>query len=289
METTEQSMPSDIIPTRNYTSASEKSLWWYIKRTNKDYYGVGNGKSRYDGVWPQAFRTRRSYSGFTTRGYEQREMWTQALRITLGNNNDIGALVLINVRTVQGDLPDIPVIRTSLSGCRVIGRMCVGNNHGLLVPEAIYDTELDHIRDKIPEPIQIKKIEERLSALGNVVVCNDQVALVHPELDKESEEMIEDTLQVEVFRHVIANNPLVGSYCVLNNNGGLVHVDISQTDLEDLSSLLGLPLIPGTVNYGNKAVAAGVAANDTIAYAGMKTTSREFLAIEEAFRLPGRG
>ena len=86
-------MPSDIIPTRNYTSASEKSLWWYIKRTNKDYYGVGNGKSRYDGVWPQAFRTRRSYSGFTTRGYEQREMWTQALRITLGNNNDIGALV----------------------------------------------------------------------------------------------------------------------------------------------------------------------------------------------------
>ncbi|XP_063904719.1 eukaryotic translation initiation factor 6-like [Zophobas morio] len=143
-----------------------------------------------------------------------------------------------------------------------------------------------YLRDKTH--FVLEEVQEKLSALGNVVVCNDQVALVHPELDKESEEIIEDTLQVEVFRHVIANNPLVGSYCVLNNNGGLVHVDISQTDLEDLSSLPGLPLIPGTVNYGNKGVAAGIAANDTIAYAGIKTTSREFLAIEKAFRLPGR-
>jgi hypothetical protein len=29
-------------------------------------------------------------------------------------------------------------------------------------------------------------VEERLSALGNVVACNDYVALVHPDLDKVS-------------------------------------------------------------------------------------------------------
>ena len=38
------------------------------------------------------------------------------------------------------------------------------------------------------------RVEERLSALGNVVACNDYVALVHPDLDRETEEVLADTL-----------------------------------------------------------------------------------------------
>jgi translation initiation factor 6 len=30
----------------------------------------------------------------------------------------------------------------------------------------------------------VQRVEERLSALGNVITCNDYVALVHPDLDK---------------------------------------------------------------------------------------------------------
>ena len=47
------------------------------------------------------------------------------------------------------------------------------------------------------------RIEERLSALGNVIACNDYVALVHPDIDRETEEIIADTLNVEVFRCVL--------------------------------------------------------------------------------------
>ena len=32
--------------------------------------------------------------------------------------------------------------------------------------------------------LQIKRVDERLSALGNVIACNDYVAIVHPDLDK---------------------------------------------------------------------------------------------------------
>ena len=74
----------------------------------------------------------------------------------------------------------IPVVYTSIGGCRILGRMTVGNRHGLLVPSSTTDQELQHIRNSLPDSVRIQRVEERLSALGNVIACNDYVALVHP-------------------------------------------------------------------------------------------------------------
>lgn len=179
----------------------------------------------------------------------------------------------------------IPVIHTSIAGCRIIGRLCVGNRHGLLVPSTTTDQELQHLRNCLPNEVRLQRVEERLSALGNVIACNDYVALVHPDLDRETEEILMDVLKVEVFRQTVTDNVLVGSYCAFSNQGGLVHPRTSVQDQDELSSLLQVPVVAGTINRGSDVVGAGLIVNDWVAFCGMDTTSTELSVIESVFKL----
>ncbi|CAL5351425.1 unnamed protein product [Camellia sinensis] len=116
----------------------------------------------------------------------------------------------------------------------------------------------------------------------------------------ETEEMIANVLGVEVFRQTIAGNILVDSYCAFSNKSGLVtnyilhlwqsyqtsvHPHTSMEDLDELSTLLQVLLVAGTVNCGSEVIAAGLTVNNWIAFCGSDTTTTELSVIESVFKL----
>lgn len=216
------------------------------------------------------------------------------------NNNEIGVFAKLTnayclvagggnehfYSVFEAELGDIiPIIHTSIAGCRIIGRLCVGNSKGLIVPSTTTDQELQHLRNSLPDSVKLARIEEKLSALGNCVVCNDYVALVHPDIDQETADIIEDTLGVEVFRQSIAKNVLVGSYCALSNQGALVHPKTSVEEQKELATLLQVPITAGTVNRGSDVIGAGMVVNDWVAFCGFDTTATELAVISSLFNI----
>lgn len=188
--------------------------------------------------------------------------------------------------TFEAECADhIPVVRTTIAGAKVVGSCTVGNRKGLLVPATTTDQELAHLRNSLPDTVKIQRVEERLSALGNVVACNDYVAIVHMDLDKETEEIIRDVLDVDVFRTTVNNEVLVGQYCVFTNRGGLVHASCSKSEVDALAQMIQVPLAAGTINRGSNLLAAGIVVNDWMGFVGQDTTATEMRVLEHVCKL----
>ena len=169
-------------------------------------------------------------------------------------------------------------VRLLAGGSSVLGSLISGNSHGFVITHHAVEAELELLK----EHGKASRLPARINAAGNVILANDQAALVHPGLSARACETVAETLGVTVAKGTIGGLKTVGMAAVATNNGLLVHPRVSEAEIAVLEDLFELPVDVGTVNFGSPLVGSGVLANSRGYFAGDETTGPELGRIEDA-------
>ncbi len=187
------------------------------------------------------------------------------------------------VKKVLSDALSTEVLEARVADSRLLGIFIVGNDKAILLPKIARDTEVDQLKEL---GLPVKVVFTSFTALGNIILTNNKVALLHPELsDKEAEMICKELNVVKCVRRSIINIPTVGSVAVINDSNGLFHPDVSENELKTLEELLNIRAGTGTVNFGVGFIKTGLIANNLGAVVGDLTTGPEIMRVMDAFNL----
>lgn len=181
----------------------------------------------------------------------------------------------------------VKAIRTSVAETSLIGCLAVGNSNGFILSPYTLDSEVQQIEDSIRSEGSREKINrlrdrDRMNAVGNIILANDTVALVHPWLSEPTVEVIKETLDVKVYKGTIGGLKTVGMAAVATNKGILAHKNATERELKYLEDIFELPVEIGSVNFGVPLIGAALLANTKGYAAGAETTGVELGRIEDA-------
>ena len=218
------------------------------------------------------------------------------LRAALAGSSYVGVFasatddVLVLRQDAEDDVSDdfgeeleVPVVRTTVGGSSTVGALVAGNENALVTTQRVRDHEVERLEEASGVPVH--ELPGRMNAAGNVVLCNDYGAYVHPDLSREAVRTLRDALDVPVERGDIAGVRTVGTAAVATDRGVLCHPKASDAELDHLEEVLGVRADIGTINYGAPLVGSGLVANANGYVAGQDTTGPELGRIEDALDL----
>jgi translation initiation factor 6 len=174
----------------------------------------------------------------------------------------------------------VKLIYTHIGGSVLMGALACANSNGMLLPSYVRNEELEQIKSVFEGNIKI--METKKTAFGNLVLANDKGAVVDPRFKTAEIKQISETLGVEAVPTEIAHLPYVGSLAVATNKGVLAHPMLTEEERKILESVFKVPVDVGTVNCGVPYVGTGLIANSRAAVAGSMTTGPEMFIIGNA-------
>ena len=169
----------------------------------------------------------------------------------------------------------------SISNTRLLGILAVLNNHGMLLPNTCSQEEVDHLKKHTD--LNIKLLDVKYNALGNLICVNDKGGIVSPTIDKKYIKEIEDVLDIEVLQKKIAGFYQVGAVMSATSNGGIIHPLTDEDDVNTFSNILGIKIEPATINGGIPFVSSGILANENAIVVGTLTNGPEIMMLTRAF------
>ncbi|SVA35374.1 uncharacterized protein METZ01_LOCUS88228, partial [marine metagenome] len=165
----------------------------------------------------------------------------------------------------------------SIANTRLLGILAVLNNHGMLLPNTCSQEEIDHLKKHTD--LNIKLLDVKYNALGNLICVNDKGGIVSPTIDKKYVKEIEDVLDIEVIQKKIAGFYQVGAVMSATSNGGIIHPLTDEDDVSTFSNILGVKIEPATINGGIPFVSSGILANDNAIVVGTLTNGPEIMML----------
>jgi translation initiation factor 6 len=172
------------------------------------------------------------------------------------------------------------MIVTTIACIEFLGLFVAGNKNGLILPKIVEDYEVKKLKEL---GLNIKVLDSKETALGNLILCNDNGCLISNMLKKYKKE-ISDTLGCEVETGKIADLEIVGSCAVASNTGCLCHREATEEEMKTIEGLLKVKVDVGSISYGSPFIKSGVIVNSKGIAFSKQTTGAEMGRIEEVFK-----
>lgn len=174
---------------------------------------------------------------------------------------------------------NLPLVQSTVATLDAVGLMSVATSNGILLPYTTTDEELRTLKQSAE--VNVDWLDDRMTALGNIIAVNENGAICHPDFSQTSIKKISDVLGVEVLPGTIAKLPIVGANSIITSQGAIVHPLATEDEIDKLSQLLKVHVEVGTVNRGSPYVSLGVLANVDGMIAGSDTTGVELAHISQ--------
>jgi translation initiation factor 6 len=219
-------------------------------------------------------------------------------RISLYGNANVGAFIFASDRcaiipsdsppSVEAEVSEalgVPVLKATIGGSVLLGIFIVGNSRGIILPGASTDEEIDAIHMATGLPVAV--YDGKKNALGNMILVNDNAALVGPQTDPSLTDLVSEHLKVKVKTGTIAGIAMAGVCAIANQKGLVAHPLTTDAEVGELAKLFNIPVDISTVNCGFPYVRVGIAANSKGAVVGNATTGPEMARIESSLGITG--
>jgi translation initiation factor 6 len=168
----------------------------------------------------------------------------------------------------------VPVVVSEFFGTDFAGIFSAGNSNGIITSE--------HVNEFLSlGNIEILSIDTRFTALGNLVLMNDNGIIISPLLKKHKKE-IQNFFGINCDVSKIAGLATSGSVGIATNKGCLLHPKVKENEKAIVENVLGVKADIGTVNFGSFHVRAGIIANSNGLAISKESTGIEAGKINEA-------